>query len=304
MSEPFGFLVIDKPKGLTSHDCVNRLRKAFGIKRVGHGGTLDPSVTGVLPIALGKATRLIPYLKGDKTYKGIIQLGKCTSTDDSEGEVLSENKLPLITIDFLENVLDKFRGKIEQKPPRVSSVHFKGERAYKRMRRGEIFDLPDKVVTINELLLLNWSQKSGQIEIKVSCSAGTYIRSLARDIGISIGCGGYLKELRRTEALGFKEAQAICLPEKGINNEYNKPKPINPLQALTHLEIKNLTESETLLWITGRKIILSEKEKQELTSPSLEEGIIVINLKKEIAGIAEFIYPDILKPKIVLNAKG
>ena len=135
MKSPFGFVVIDKPADVTSHDCVNRVRKIFKIKRVGHGGTLDPAVTGVLPIALGPATRLLPYLPGEKTYQGIIQLGRKTTTDDLHGEVVSNQLWPSLDRISLELHLDKFRGLIRQHPPQVSSIHIDGERAYKRVRR-------------------------------------------------------------------------------------------------------------------------------------------------------------------------
>ena len=151
LEKPFGFVVIDKPAGLTSHDCVNRLRRVFGIKKVGHGGTLDPSVTGVLPIAIGNATRLISYLQGSKAYTGIIQLGANTNTDDFQGEIIQSQSWPLISKSNLNNLLDNFRGDILQKPPMFSSVHIKGERAYKKARRGEEFDLTPKQITVNEL---------------------------------------------------------------------------------------------------------------------------------------------------------
>ena len=214
MSTPFGFLIIGKPQGVTSHDCVNRVRKIFGIKRVGHGGTLDPAVTGVLPIALGPATRLLPYLPGDKTYKGIIQLGKRTTTDDLHGDIISTNPWPSLDRISLERQLDEFRGSIYQHPPQISSVHVDGERAYKRVRRGEKLKLAKRSITIYELRLLNWDQEKGQIQLIIHCSSGTYIRSLARDLGDNLGCGGCLASLRRTQASGFKEDKAIPLPKE------------------------------------------------------------------------------------------
>ena len=147
MEKPFGFVVIDKPSGLTSHDCVNRLRKVFGIKKIGHSGTLDPAVTGVLPIAIGDATRLISYLQGSKAYTGIIQLGATTNTDDMQGEIIESKAWPLITQNDINSLLENFRGEILQKPPIFSSVHIKGERAYKKARKGEKFDLIPKKVT-------------------------------------------------------------------------------------------------------------------------------------------------------------
>ena len=165
LEKPFGFVVIDKPAGLTSHDCVNRLRKVFGIKKIGHGGTLDPLVTGVLPIAIGNATRLISYLTGSKAYRGIIQLGTSTNTDDIQGEVIHSKSWPLLSKKNLNTLLGDFRGEILQKPPIFSSVHIKGERAYKKARRGEEFDLISKKVTIHTLKLISWSQNKGELVI-------------------------------------------------------------------------------------------------------------------------------------------
>ncbi|MFN5162496.1 MAG: tRNA pseudouridine(55) synthase TruB, partial [Cyanobacteriota bacterium] len=205
MSSPAcGFLVLDKPSGPSSHACVAAVRRAYGLKRVGHGGTLDPAVTGVLPIAVGPATRLLPYLPGDKTYRGTVQLGLTTSTDDLQGDVLQRaDSLPVLDLEQLEAELQAVRGPIQQRPPQVSAVHVEGERAYARVRRGETLDLPPRPVTIHRLALLAWDPASGSLDLEVECSAGTYIRSLARDLGERLGCGGTLARLRRTGALGF-----------------------------------------------------------------------------------------------------
>ena len=208
-----GFLVLDKPAGLSSHSCVAQVRRAYGLKRVGHGGTLDPAVTGVLPIALGPATRLLPYLSGDKTYRGVIQLGITTNTDDLEGEVLQSQPLPALNKAQLETALEGFRGTIQQRPPAVSAVHVNGQRAYKLARAGEAVELPARPVTIHRLSLESWNPAQGQLELEVACSAGTYIRSLARDLGELLGCGGALARLRRTQALGFQLAQSVGLEQ-------------------------------------------------------------------------------------------
>ena len=158
-------MVIDKPQGFTSHACVSRLRRCYGLKRVGHGGTLDPAVTGVLPIALGQATRLLPYLPGEKTYTGLIQLGTTTDSDDLQGEVIKRQSHPQLRWSAIDAALDKFRGQIEQRPPQVSAVHVNGERAYARARRGEIMDIPARTVTIHQLQLMHWDeQRSAAVE--------------------------------------------------------------------------------------------------------------------------------------------
>ena len=307
---PFGFLIIDKAAGLTSHDCVQKVRKIFGIRRVGHGGTLDPNVTGVLPIAIGNATRLIPYLEGSKTYYGTIQLGKKTTTDDISGSTISQSDIPDLSKIKLEKYLDNFRGIIDQQPPQVSSIKINGERAYKRHRRGEDFTIASRKVEIYDLKLIKFNNCSGIVEIIVDCSSGTYIRSLARDLGEIIGCGGCLINLRRLQALGFTEKQAIKLPDENNYGLVNKTSIINPIDALKHLDKINLcTEEEISYWSNGRSIncplerlegIQSKKKLHELP---LSKSLVAIHLNETLIGIGEWEYPSVLHPKIVFNPK-
>ena len=314
MEKPFGFVVIDKPSGLTSHDCVNRLRKVFGIKKIGHSGTLDPAVTGVLPIAIGDATRLISYLQGSKAYTGIIQLGATTNTDDMQGEIIESKAWPLITQNDINYLLENFRGEILQKPPIFSSVHIKGERAYKKARKGEKFDLIPKKVTINKLNLISWSQNKGELLVDVDCSTGTYIRSLARDIGDKIGCGGYLKRLRRTKAHNFNENHAVKLPEKSdFYPEEDKPKVLNPNIFFKHLSsFELISEEEIISWRSGRKISFQNNVKRLKVSKNNEvedsfihnNNILVLNKENKILGIACLDESFAIKPKVVFNAIG
>ena len=314
MEKPFGFVVIDKPSGLTSHDCVNRLRKVFGIKKIGHSGTLDPAVTGVLPIAIGDATRLISYLQGSKAYTGIIQLGATTNTDDMQGEIIESKAWPLITQNDINYVLESFRGEILQKPPIFSSVHIKGERAYKKARKGEKFDLIPKKVTINKLNLISWSQNKGELLVDVDCSTGTYIRSLARDIGDKIGCGGCLKSLRRTKAYNFKESYSVILPEKSdFYPKEDKPKVLNPNIFFKHLSsFELISEEEIISWRSGRKISFQNNVKRLKVSKNNEvedsfihnNNILVLNKENKILGIACLDESFAIKPKVVFNAIG
>ena len=288
---PFGFVVIDKPAGLTSHACVSRLRRSYGLKRVGHGGTLDPAVTGVLPIALGPATRLLPYLPGEKTYTGIIQLGRRTSSDDLEGELLDQQGWPCLSEAELEVTLAHFRGAIEQRPPQVSAVHVDGERAHARARRGEAMDLPPRAVTVHRLELLHWDAALGQLSVEVHCSAGTYIRSIARDLGARIGCGGCLASLRRTQALGFQVHQAHPLPEQ----DDIPPDPLSPLLALGALPRRDLTTTEQTDWRCGRRITVE---------PGEGAAVVVCNPDGSMAGIGHRENSDVLRPKVVFDAAG
>tara|TARA_B100002051_G_scaffold276262_1_gene323542 strand:- start:3117 stop:3992 length:876 start_codon:yes stop_codon:yes gene_type:complete len=291
LQAPFGFVVIDKPAGLTSHACVSRLRRCYGIKRVGHGGTLDPSVTGVLPIALGPATRLLPYLPGDKTYRGVIQLGTTTNSDDLQGDILQTKPHPTLNWMELETALDRFRGPITQRPPQVSAVHINGERAHVRARRGEVMTIPARSVHIHRLQLLQWDIQTGQLELEVHCSAGTYIRSLARDLGETLACGGCLASLRRTQALGFEEHQARPLPEL----KDTPPTPMSPLGALRHLPSRQLNATEEIDWRCGRRVPLEKIEA---------ETVIVLNTNGTMAGIGLHQGDKQLQPKVVFDAAG
>ncbi len=309
--KPFGFLVLDKPSGITSHDCVQRIRKLFGMKRVGHGGTLDPAVTGVLPIALGNATRLFPYLQGSKTYTGEILLGTNTSTDDLSGEVITQGKVPALNSYELENHLNNFRGSIKQVPPQVSSININGERAYKRYRRGEIIEMPYRCVEIYDLKLINWNPNLKTVEFIIECSSGTYIRSIARDLGQKIGCGGCLASLRRNKALGFNEAQAITLTDKDVENYYQNKIPtlINPIEVLKHLPVLNLlSEKEVLFWRTGRSIVLNNSRlsfiPSELTLDHSKYINVAVKSEGNLVGIGIWDKLTSLKPKVVFNPKG
>lgn len=289
-----GFLVLDKPAGLTSHDCVARVRRAYGLKRVGHGGTLDPAVTGVLPIALGPATRLLPYLEGAKAYRGVIQLGLSTCSDDLSGELIARRPVPPLSATNLEAALAPFQGTILQRPPQVSAVHVGGERAHVRARRGETMELAPRAVTIEHLQLLGWHPDSGQLELELRCSAGTYIRSLARDLGEQLGCGAALAQLRRTEALGFD--LSLSVPLEALDQP-PLPPLIDPLQALVHLPLQRLEASEHPSWCCGRAL-------PSTLAVENDQAIVVVNPDGQLAGIARADRDGLLHPKLVLGARG
>ncbi len=290
-----GFLVLDKPAGLTSHGCVARVRRAYGLRRVGHGGTLDPAVSGVLPVALGPATRLLPYLTGDKHYRGVVQLGVRTSTDDLEGEVLARSDWGTIDRPAVEAALAAFRGTILQRPPLVSAVHVDGERAYVRARRGEQPLLAARQVTIGRLELLELDLKQGRIEIDVECSAGTYIRSLARDLGEALGCGAALARLRRHGALGFGLEQAVPLERL---EEIPLPPLIDPLEALSHLARHRLETDQLRAWRCGRSLTPAA-DGFEAGSP-----VAVVGPDGILAGIARAEPDGLLRPRLVFDAAG
>jgi len=205
----FGLLVIDKPVGPTSHHVVDIVRRGTHIRKAGHAGTLDPRASGVLVLCLGAATRLSEYLSTSaKRYQAVIRFGATTGTYDADGKVIrSSGKLP--TLDQVQAQLPAFVGEIEQVPPPYSAVKVRGQRAYALARAGEDPELGPRRVTIYRLELLDYQPPD--LTIEVECSAGTYIRSLAHDLGQRLGCGGYLASLRRTAAGPFKIEEAVPL---------------------------------------------------------------------------------------------
>ena len=301
-----GFLVINKERGSTSHDCVKQIRKLLNIKKVGHTGTLDPEVTGTLPIAIGSATRFIQYLPQGKTYLGKIKLGIKTNTDDIHGEIINQKDWPEITHDQLDKYLDHFRGIIKQIPPKVSSIHVNGERAYKKAFKNEIFELEPREVKIDELILMKWDQKNGLIEIKIKCSAGTYIRSIARDLGKALNSEGCLFLLKRISACGFHEKNSIKISD--IKKDKNKIKNfiIPTISALEHISTLVLdNEEEINFWQTGRAVKVNINYFNEFKNTrDFKKVIKVIDNKKTLLGIGflsrEHTY---INPKLVLNAK-
>ena len=301
-----GFLILNKSKNCTSHDCVKRIKRIFNIKKVGHTGTLDPQVTGVLPLALGSATRFIQYLPQEKSYIGIIQLGIKTTTDDIHGEILKQKDVPNLTFDDLENNLNSFRGIFQQIPPQVSSVHVKGERAYKKYWRKENFILPSKEVRVESLILKDWNPANGQLRIEINCSSGTYIRSIARDLGNLLKTEGCLYDLRRIKASGFSEDISIDL-EYLIKKQNYKDKFIIPIKdALDHLpKIYLNNELDILYWRTGRQIELRSENLIKNHNQFKKNKFLVFDNKYQLLGIGIYARKnfDLLLPKLVLNAQ-
>lgn len=210
-----GVLVIDKPSGMTSHDVVDRVRKELRTKKVGHGGTLDPDATGVLLIGVGKATRFLSYAQAaPKRYSARVRFGSSTTSQDASGDVIEARSAAGLTESDVERILPDFTGDIEQVPPMVSAVKVDGERLYRKARRGEEVERPARPVHIYELELLSFHPgDEPEAQLDVRCSGGTYIRTLAHDMGGALGYGGHLRELRRTEANGFALADVITLDD-------------------------------------------------------------------------------------------
>jgi tRNA pseudouridine55 synthase len=210
--ETDGLIVVDKPGGMTSHDVVARVRRLAKTRRVGHGGTLDPMATGVLIIGVNRATRLLTYMIGStKSYRATIRLGQTTVTDDAEGDVIATASVDGITDEAIRAGLAAQTGEIDQVPSAVSAIKINGQRAYKRVRDGEDVELPARRVTIYQLDVRRIDKPD--VDIEVTCSSGTYIRAIARDLGRTLGCGAHLTALRRTAVGGFTLAEASTLAE-------------------------------------------------------------------------------------------
>lgn len=214
-----GILLVDKPAGLTSHDVVARTRRAFGTRKVGHAGTLDPMATGLLVIGIEGATRLLTYVVGaDKTYEATIRLGQTTGTDDADGEILvaaDPEAWNAVTDVAVADGIAALTGQISQVPSAVSAIKVDGRRAYDRVRAGEDVVLAAREVTVSRFDVLATRQGEGvlDLDVIVDCSSGTYIRALARDLGAALGVGGHLTSLRRTRVGPFEVADAVALDD-------------------------------------------------------------------------------------------
>lgn len=207
-----GLLVVDKPQGITSFDVVHEVRRALGVKKAGHTGTLDPLATGVLPICIGEATKVAQFItEATKSYHASIRLGVVTDTLDAEGKVLETHPVPSITVELIEAALAKFRGTFAQVPPMYSAVKVGGKRLYQLARAGLEVERAPRQVTVYELALRDFSAQ--EIQLTVTCSKGFFVRTLAAEVGLLLGCGAHLAALRRTRSGPFTLAHALPLSQ-------------------------------------------------------------------------------------------
>jgi tRNA pseudouridine55 synthase len=252
------FLNLNKPLGITSHDCVRQVRRLLKIKRVGHAGTLDPLAAGVLPIALGPATRLLQFLRQDKAYRATIRLGIATTTDDLEGELIAASPVPQLSLESVEVALHHFQGQIQQVPPCYSAIHVQGKRLYELARSGNTPEVKARPVEIFELKVLAW--RSGdfpELDLAIACGPGTYIRAIARDLGAALETGGTLAALTRTESSGFSFAESLTLAELESQIQNQTFCPIPAAVALNHLPEIILSPEIAQRWCWGQRISLN-----------------------------------------------
>ena len=267
----FGFLNIYKPVGITSHDVIAKLRKITGIKQIGHTGTLDPFAEGVLPVCIGKATRLIEYLKDDKEYLATVQLGMSTTTYDKDGETVFTSDKKIFEKDVVM-ALENFRGEILQTPPVYSAIKIKGKKLYEYARKGEAIEVQPRRVTIEKIELKSFNFDLQQAEILIKCSKGTYIRSIAHDLGQVLECGAHLIKLIRTQAGSFRIENSIELRDD-MNVSDNL---INPVEILDYPR-----------YLVSNKELEKIRHGMPLINKNIEHGSIVILVynKNEICAV-------------------
>ena len=257
-----GILLVDKPGGITSHDVVSRVRKLAGTRKVGHAGTLDPMATGLLILGIDASTRLLTYLVGlDKEYFATIRLGFATTTDDAEGDPLGEvADVAGVTADAIAAAIRPLIGQISQIPSSVSAIKVDGKRSYDRVREGEEFTLPARAVTVSAFEVI--AQRPGELDVRVECSSGTYIRALARDLGAALGVGGHLTALRRTRIGPFDVSDAGTLGDTLLDSLRS------PAAVATKLfESVQLTAIEERELMQGKRPLLTNLDTRLANSP-------------------------------------
>jgi tRNA pseudouridine55 synthase len=281
-----GFVVIDKPAGITSHDVVSRVRRILCTRKVGHTGTLDPFATGVLPVAVNDGTKAIPFLdEGKKCYKAVMQLGVATDTLDLTGSVTHEADWQSITRESVEQVLRKFTGRQSQIPPMYSAIKQGGQPLYKLARKGEVVERAPREIEIYELELLSFEPPL--VEFKVQCSRGTYVRTLADDMGAMLGCGAALKDLRRLASGPFDISSAVSLEdlEESVRTGNLENISLSPYEALATLPEFVLTESGLALVRHGRSP--GEGDYSAATVQSIEAHLVRLSSKGNLVAVAE-----------------
>ena len=268
-----GWILLDKPLGISSTSAVSRVQRVFDARKAGHAGTLDPLASGMLPIALGEATKTIPYIvDGEKTYRFTVQWGEERNTDDGEGDIVkTSDHRP--TPDNIKRILEGYRGEIEQVPPAFSAIKIDGQRAYDLARDGETVDLKSRRVTIHKFELLE-GDSPDYSDFEVDCGKGTYIRALARDMGRDLGCFGHVAALRRIRVYPYAEKQMISLDKledlghKGAGHD-ELTKFLLPVEtALDDIPALAISEADTVSLRNGQAILVRGRDAPVLSGPA------------------------------------
>lgn len=284
-----GFFCIDKPEGITSHDVVSRMRKILNMRKVGHSGTLDPMATGVLIVGCGPSTRLLDYVQaGVKEYVADVRFGIKTSTGDAQGETVEEYEMGSLTREELEKAIESFVGTISQIPPMVSAIKVDGKKLYEYEREGVVIDREPRETVIESISIEEFSPSVNdsypEARIRVRCHAGTYIRTLAEDIAISLDGGAYLFTLRRTSNGTIRDDQCVSLETLGAS-ENPFEHMIEPLQALSHLPHISLDDEQTLAVSHGKTLTLDSTQKSVVENTPGEFVVVSGSQPRELVAI-------------------
>jgi len=299
-----GILVVSKPAGPTSHDIIDTVRRLTGVRRVGHGGTLDPFAMGVLPVFIGRATRMVDYHRGDaKAYRASVVFGASSTTDDIDG-VMTPGEGPVPDRAAVEAALSRFEGQIEQVPPDHSAVHVGGKRAYELARGGQKPELQARSVTIHSLDLTGWDTADAEkpmAELEVRCSAGTYVRSLARDLGAKLGCGAYLGALTRTASGPFAIDAAHALEHVRAELAAGNLESLllSPDAGLEHIPMVRIPDRDREAIARGQIIRVRGEVSGPLDPAAVLENAQVVRVLDERGSLAAMahvskgrLYPD------------
>ena len=296
-----GFVVIDKPAGITSHDVVSRVRRILGTRKVGHTGTLDPFATGVLPVAVNDGTKAIPFLdEGIKCYQAVMQLGVSTDTLDLTGVVVGEADWGTVSRSGIEAVLQEFTGHLSQIPPMYSAIKRDGQPLYKLARQGQTVERTPRDIEIYSLELLSFAPPF--VGFRVACSRGTYVRTLADDMGRRLGCGAALKELRRTASGPFDISMAVSLDglEQAVRNGSLTELTISPSTALNHLPNLVLNESGLALVRHGRSPGWHNLDAPDIPESS-DDGLVRLTHGGELVAVAHCQVSGEAEPQVILK---
>lgn len=296
-----GFISIDKPPIITAHDCVSNLRKLLKQKKIGHGGTLDPMATGVLPIAVGNATRLLRFLPEGKAYNAKIRFGIATNTNDITGEVISDRPCPNLNLGEVEKYLPLFQGKITQRPPAFSAIWINGVRLYDLARRGEIADadIPMREVEITEIKVLGWTDGDyPELDVAIACGSGTYIRSIARDLGDQVGYGATLSGLKRTYSNGFDLGSSLSFEQVAEFMRSQSLQVLTPDHGLHFLPEVKLDVDQSKRWRMGQAIALQDIHNEN--ENKFLQYARMYDCDRDFLGVSEVIESG-LQPIVVLN---
>jgi tRNA pseudouridine55 synthase len=293
----FGFLNVNKPGGKTAHDVVAIVRRLTKVKQVGHAGTLDPMATGVLPIAVGKACRLLRFLEGGKTYLAEIRLGQRTNTDDIEGETIASVALEAIPEEAIViSNIDAFRGTITQVPPLFSAIHIGGKRLYELARAGEVVEnIPERTVEVKLLEVVGYEKPV--LTVRIACSAGTYIRSIARDLGEKLGCGGCLQALVRETAGPFNLGESYTVEQlQSAAADGSIASLIAPPEAVLTLQQVQLSKEQAAKLKLGQAVTL---EHQSINSSdgsviTLNEGAVIAVCRHSTVDSSIILHPEVV----------